>query len=155
MTFFFFLFQERPDNWRDHGTHAQQAFAKVASAISRFEPVTVCASAAQVSEALVISTGWVLFVIERALLCICFMHLSQFRIICFVFSGKMHAKCCRKMSWSSSLAWTILGSATLDPPWDSYLRHLLMACCVCSLFYSLRFVWPFDVGLFLLVVCCK
>ncbi|KAL0342383.1 UNVERIFIED_CONTAM: Agmatine deiminase [Sesamum calycinum] len=38
---------ERPDNWRDHGVHAQRAFANVASAISRFEPVTVCASSAQ------------------------------------------------------------------------------------------------------------
>ncbi|KAL2479088.1 Agmatine deiminase [Forsythia ovata] len=38
---------ERPDNWRDGGLHAQRAYANVASAISRFEPVTVCASAAQ------------------------------------------------------------------------------------------------------------
>ncbi|KAJ4960381.1 hypothetical protein NE237_020291 [Protea cynaroides] len=38
---------ERPDNWRDDAIHAQHVFVKVASAISRFEPVTVCASAAQ------------------------------------------------------------------------------------------------------------
>ncbi|KAL3645572.1 hypothetical protein CASFOL_010752 [Castilleja foliolosa] len=38
---------ERPDNWRDHGKHAQPIFAKVATAISRFEHVTVCASHAQ------------------------------------------------------------------------------------------------------------
>ncbi|KAK4750779.1 hypothetical protein SAY87_004261 [Trapa incisa] len=38
---------ERPDNWRDHGAHAQKVFAKVASAISRFEAVTICASASQ------------------------------------------------------------------------------------------------------------
>ncbi|KAK4485810.1 hypothetical protein RD792_008457 [Penstemon davidsonii] len=38
---------ERPDNWREHGVHAQLVFANVASAISRFEPVTVCASSAQ------------------------------------------------------------------------------------------------------------
>ncbi|PIN06955.1 Agmatine deiminase [Handroanthus impetiginosus] len=38
---------ERPENWRDHGVHAQHAFAKVASAISSFEPVTVCASPEQ------------------------------------------------------------------------------------------------------------
>ncbi|KAJ0048399.1 hypothetical protein Pint_16343 [Pistacia integerrima] len=38
---------ERPDNWRDNGVHAQKVFAKVATAISKFEPVTVCASAAQ------------------------------------------------------------------------------------------------------------
>ncbi|KAL4341384.1 hypothetical protein GQ457_08G036810 [Hibiscus cannabinus] len=38
---------ERPDNWRDNAKHAQHVFAKVATAISKFEPVTVCASAAQ------------------------------------------------------------------------------------------------------------
>ncbi|KAK6925186.1 Peptidyl-arginine deiminase, Porphyromonas-type [Dillenia turbinata] len=38
---------ERPDNWRDNAVHAQKVFADVAVAISRFEPVTVCASAAQ------------------------------------------------------------------------------------------------------------
>ncbi|XP_051115918.1 agmatine deiminase-like [Andrographis paniculata] len=38
---------ERPDNWRDHAVPGQRAFARVASAISKFEPVTVCASAAQ------------------------------------------------------------------------------------------------------------
>lgn len=38
---------ERPDNWRDNGVHGQSIFAKVASAISEFEPVTVCASASQ------------------------------------------------------------------------------------------------------------
>ncbi|XP_052180488.1 agmatine deiminase [Diospyros lotus] len=38
---------ERPDNWRDNAEHAQRVFAKVASAISKFEYVTVCASASQ------------------------------------------------------------------------------------------------------------
>lgn len=38
---------ERPDNWRDHAVHAQRVFAKVATAISKFEPVTVCASPTQ------------------------------------------------------------------------------------------------------------
>lgn len=38
---------ERPDNWRNNAVHGQRAFATVASAISRFESVTVCASAAQ------------------------------------------------------------------------------------------------------------
>lgn len=42
------MLQERPDNWRDNALHAQRVYAKVASAISMFEPVTVCASAAQV-----------------------------------------------------------------------------------------------------------
>lgn len=40
--------QERPDNWRDNAEHAQHVFVKVATAISKFEPVTVCASATQV-----------------------------------------------------------------------------------------------------------
>ncbi|XP_047971029.1 agmatine deiminase-like [Salvia hispanica] len=38
---------ERPDNWRDNAVHAQRVFTKVATAISRFEPVTVCASSVQ------------------------------------------------------------------------------------------------------------
>ncbi|KAH7549234.1 hypothetical protein JRO89_XS13G0002300 [Xanthoceras sorbifolium] len=38
---------ERPDNWRDNAVHAQRVFAKVATAISKFEPVTMCASVAQ------------------------------------------------------------------------------------------------------------
>ncbi|XP_015584581.2 agmatine deiminase isoform X2 [Ricinus communis] len=38
---------ERPDNWRNSAVHAQQAFVKVATAISKFEPVTVCASTGQ------------------------------------------------------------------------------------------------------------
>jgi len=35
------LFPERPDNWRDDARPAQAAFAQVAEAISRFEPVVV------------------------------------------------------------------------------------------------------------------
>ncbi|GAB2287738.1 hypothetical protein Dimus_022099 [Dionaea muscipula] len=38
---------ERPDNWRDRAVHAQRVFAKIAAAISKFEPVTVCASTDQ------------------------------------------------------------------------------------------------------------
>ncbi|KAG4932620.1 hypothetical protein JHK87_046622 [Glycine soja] len=38
---------ERADNWRDGAVHAQRVFARVASAISRFESVTVCVSSAQ------------------------------------------------------------------------------------------------------------
>ncbi|KAL4036134.1 agmatine deiminase [Cucumis melo var. makuwa] len=38
---------ERPDNWRDNAVHGQRVFVKVASAISKFESVTVCASASQ------------------------------------------------------------------------------------------------------------
>ncbi|KAL3512349.1 hypothetical protein ACH5RR_025066 [Cinchona calisaya] len=38
---------ERPDNWRDNAVPAQHVFAKVASSISKFESVTVCASTAQ------------------------------------------------------------------------------------------------------------
>jgi agmatine deiminase len=35
----------RPDNWRMNAAPAQRAFAEVASAISQFEPVTMCANA--------------------------------------------------------------------------------------------------------------
>jgi len=38
------LWPERPDNWRAHAAPAQRAFAAVAGAIARFEPVTVGAS---------------------------------------------------------------------------------------------------------------
>ena len=41
------LWPERPDNWRLGGAPAQRAFADVAAAIARFEPVTVGASARQ------------------------------------------------------------------------------------------------------------
>jgi len=45
------LWPERPDNWRARAAPAQRAFAAVASAIARFEPVTVGASAAQFGRA--------------------------------------------------------------------------------------------------------
>ena len=45
------LWPERPDNWRSGGKPAQRAFADVATAISRFEPVSVGVSAAQYSHA--------------------------------------------------------------------------------------------------------
>jgi agmatine deiminase len=41
------LWPERPDNWRCGAKPAQRAFAEVAAAISRFEPVSVGVSAAQ------------------------------------------------------------------------------------------------------------
>ena len=41
------LWPERPDNWRDGAKPAQRAFADVAIAISRFEPVTMCVSKEQ------------------------------------------------------------------------------------------------------------
>jgi len=41
------LWPERPDNWREEAQPAQRAFAEVATAISRFEPVSVGVSAAQ------------------------------------------------------------------------------------------------------------
>ncbi len=41
------LWPERPDNWRLGGKPAQKAFVDVASAIARFEPVTMGVSAAQ------------------------------------------------------------------------------------------------------------
>jgi agmatine deiminase len=40
------LWPERPDNWREGAQPAQRAFAEVAAAIARFEPVSVGVSAA-------------------------------------------------------------------------------------------------------------
>ncbi|KAG0626365.1 hypothetical protein M758_2G120800 [Ceratodon purpureus] len=37
----------REDNWRENAVHAQRAFVEVATAISEFEPVTVCAPSSQ------------------------------------------------------------------------------------------------------------
>ena len=45
------LFPERPDVWGQHPQPAQQAFVDVATAIARFEPVTVCASPASFATA--------------------------------------------------------------------------------------------------------
>jgi agmatine deiminase len=45
------LWPTRPDNWRDHARPAQRAFAAVAHAIARFEPVSVGVSNAQFDEA--------------------------------------------------------------------------------------------------------
>lgn len=45
--------QERPDNWRENAGPAQEVFARTAIAISKFEPVTLCASAKQVSDNLI------------------------------------------------------------------------------------------------------
>lgn len=45
------IWPERPDNWRNGGKPAQQVFVEVAKAISRFEPVTVCVSREQFSNA--------------------------------------------------------------------------------------------------------
>jgi agmatine/peptidylarginine deiminase len=44
--------QERPDNWRENAGPAQEVFARAAIAISKFEHVTLCASAKQVSDGL-------------------------------------------------------------------------------------------------------
>lgn len=41
------LWPERPDNWRNRALPAQQAFAVLAAAVARFEPVTVGVSARQ------------------------------------------------------------------------------------------------------------
>lgn len=45
------IWPERPDNWRLGGKPAQVVFAKVAEAISEFEPVTMCVSEAQFDNA--------------------------------------------------------------------------------------------------------
>ena len=44
----FWNVQVREDNWRENAVHAQRAFVEVATAISEFEPVTVCAPSSQV-----------------------------------------------------------------------------------------------------------
>lgn len=41
------IWPERPDNWRDGGKQAQEAFANVAKAISKFTPMNVVVSQAQ------------------------------------------------------------------------------------------------------------
>lgn len=43
----YIIWPERPDNWRLGAKPAQKAFVDVATAISRFEPVTVVASSSQ------------------------------------------------------------------------------------------------------------
>ena len=45
------LWPERTDNWRLGAKPAQKAFSEVATAISQFEPVTMCVSAAQFANA--------------------------------------------------------------------------------------------------------
>src|ERR1039457_1895795 len=45
------LWPERPDNWRRRAVPAQQAFAAVAAAIARFEPVSIGVSAQQYARA--------------------------------------------------------------------------------------------------------
>jgi len=45
------LWPERPDFWRENAQPAQAAFARVAAAIARFEPVTLGASAGQLDTA--------------------------------------------------------------------------------------------------------
>jgi agmatine deiminase len=48
----YIIWPDRPDTWRDGGTFAQQSYAAVASAIGRFEPVTVLANRDQYTTAL-------------------------------------------------------------------------------------------------------
>ncbi len=45
------IFPQRPDVWGFDPTPAQQVFARVAETISRFEPVTICASRQQLANA--------------------------------------------------------------------------------------------------------
>ncbi|MBR5542905.1 MAG: agmatine deiminase [Oscillospiraceae bacterium] len=47
----YIIWPERPDNWRLGGKPAQKVFVEVATAISRYEPVTVCANANQYANA--------------------------------------------------------------------------------------------------------
>jgi len=45
------IWPERPDNWRQGAKPAQKAFTAVATAISQFEPVTMCVSQGQFTNA--------------------------------------------------------------------------------------------------------
>lgn len=47
----FMIWPERPDNWRNGGKPAQEAFSNVAKAISKFTPVTMLVSQAQYQNA--------------------------------------------------------------------------------------------------------
>lgn len=47
----FMIWPERPDNWRDGGKPAQEAFSNVAEVISQFTPVTMLVSQAQYQNA--------------------------------------------------------------------------------------------------------
>ena len=47
----YMIWPERPDNWRLGAKPAQRVFAEVATAIAQFEPITVCVSADQFSNA--------------------------------------------------------------------------------------------------------
>lgn len=47
----YMIWPQRPDNWRLGGKPAQRVFAKVAAAISEFEPITVCVNADQYANA--------------------------------------------------------------------------------------------------------
>lgn len=47
----FMLWPERPDNWRYGGKYAQKVFAEVATAIGKFEKMTMCVSAEQYENA--------------------------------------------------------------------------------------------------------
>ena len=47
----YMIWPQRPDNWRLGGKPAQRVFAEVATAISKFEPITVCVNADQYANA--------------------------------------------------------------------------------------------------------
>lgn len=47
----YMIWPERPDNWRLGGKPAQRVFAEVATAISEFEPITVCVNSDQYANA--------------------------------------------------------------------------------------------------------
>ena len=47
----YIIWPERPDNWRLGGKPAQEVFVKVASVIGKYEPVTMCVSRGQYTNA--------------------------------------------------------------------------------------------------------
>ena len=64
---------QRTDNWRNDAMPAQAAFVEVASAISRFTPVTICANASQASELRV----WRLCFLAVIVHSLCMSHTQQ------------------------------------------------------------------------------
>ena len=81
---------QRPDNWRDNASHAQKAFVDVASAISQFEPVTVCANEEQAREGFVcglLQVGCQGAAAWRG-------QLNTLLLECCVFSGPSWPLCC-------------------------------------------------------------
>lgn len=115
--YLWFALQERLDIWRDNALHAQLVFTKVAIAISKFEPVTVCASSAQV--------------VRHFNKLMSYVSVMGFELLNWVnclsnwlhFSGKMLEVSYQKMWEYSRWAWMILGFVILVRLWVFLLLY--------------------------------